>query len=481
MTTDPVYPPTMTIRPTARPFALATIATLAALLLAIPSAIASNPEPKHPRTELRDVQLPAGVPEPDTELGEAFRFSLAMLLGQVEPEDEVLRARFAESFLNAVPPGDLRRSCRVIREQILSPGQTPELRLVQAGARTVVVDLDGPAMLVRSRVTVGLDDKDRIDTFFLGPAPAPLPTDDTWAKFDADLDALHGTVNFGLYELLEGDELRTIREREPEADLALGSTFKLWVLLATAEAVREGELAWDQMLPIREALKSLPSGDMRNEPDGAEFPVAFHALRMIEVSDNTATDHLMHAAGRERVHEVMARFCAQPERNTPFLTTREMFSLKLGGDWEMRTRYAEAAPEERQAMLDAGLPEPNLGMVAFWRGPVHIDTIEWFARPIEIARTLAALDAIAEEPGMEAVAKALRTNAGIPIDRNAFPVIGFKGGSEPGVLNLSWSVRRADGRRFVLSLGWNDTERSVDTEAFIKLAMRAFALLAEME
>jgi hypothetical protein len=56
--------------------------------------------------------------------------------------------------------------------------------------------------------------------------------------------------------------------------------------------------------------------------------------------------------------------------------------------------------------------------------------------------------------------------------------IAFKGGSEPGVLSLTWYLERADGRAFVLSIAVNDAKHPIDEAATILLAEGAAALLA---
>ncbi|TVQ61966.1 MAG: hypothetical protein EA378_05740 [Phycisphaerales bacterium] len=426
--------------------------------------------------------IPDTIPAEGTPTGDAFRFVFALLTGASEPDNQTLAERFAPVFLDQLPPPAIRATARQLRAALLGDRTPTEFTVVSATDRRLVVDLDGPGVRVRTRLTVHVDEDGRIDGLFAQQAPSKVPLEgDSWDAIDDALAELPGEANLGVYELVEHDGrlgVRTIREVNPEANLALGSTFKLWVLLATGEAVRDGELAWDQKLPIREDRKSLPSGPMWTDEPGTEYAVAHYARRMIEVSDNTATDHLLLEVGRERVEAVMARFCDEPDRNRPFLTTKEMFRIKLGGDVELRERFAAADPDRRREILAGDLPEPNLMLANVWLRPVAIDTIEWFARPRELAETIAALEQLALEDGMRPVADAMRQNPGIAIDRDAFPVVGFKGGSEPGVLNLTWSAERRDGRRFVLTLGWNNTEAILDMMPLIALAERAFARLA---
>lgn len=80
---------------------------------------------------------------------------------------------------------------------------------------------------------------------------------------------------------------------------------------------------------------------------------------------------------------------------------------------------------------------------------------------------------------MEELRRVLRINGGIPFDKKVWPSVAYKGGSEPGVLNLTWLLERNDGALFVVSIGWNDTKASVDTNTMIGLARGMVDLLAK--
>ena len=59
----------------------------------------------------------------------------------------------------------------------------------------------------------------------------------------------------------------------------------------------------------------------------------------------------------------------------------------------------------------------------------------------------------------------LALNPGIPFAPATWRYIAFKGGSEPGVLSLTWYLERADGRAFVLSIAVNDAKHPIDEAA----------------
>lgn len=55
--------------------------------------------------------------------------------------------------------------------------------------------------------------------------------------------------------------------------------------------------------------------------------------------------------------------------------------------------------------------------------------------------------------------------------------IGYKGGSEPGVLNLTWLFRSEAGQWFVITGAWNKPAALVDEARFHGLLTRAIQLL----
>jgi len=91
---------------------------------------------------------------------------------------------------------------------------------------------------------------------------------------------------------------------------------------------------------------------MRNLPEGERFSLLHYAERMISVSDNTATDHLIHRLGREAVEaELTVLRNSAVARNEPFLTTREPFALELVAPPALRKAFAAAGTAERRTLL----------------------------------------------------------------------------------------------------------------------------------
>ena len=77
--------------------------------------------------------------------------------------------------------------------------------------------------------------------------------------------------------------------------------------------------------------------------------------------------------------------------------------------------------------------------------PRSIDTIEYFGSPTDICRAFAGLDEQARTHGLEPVGQALSLNdSGLWLDPGTWWQTWFKGGSEIGVLTLSYLARTGD-------------------------------------
>jgi len=238
-------------------------------------------------------------------------------------------------------------------------------------------------------------------------------------------------------------------------------------------ALGEGRLAWDDVVPLD--AKSFPSGVMQTWPDGA--PVTLHtaATLMISISDNTATDLVMRHLGREAIEaEMRASGHAGDGRTLPFLTTREMFVLKAS---DLGETYAMASEAERRAML-ATLDRNDIDEARFFETftsgtPVLIEDIEWFASMADQRALMRMLAALPGEPARNIMA----VNPVFDEEETAtWDYVGYKGGSEAGVLNMSWLLRDKAGRWHMLAISQMDPASEVDTSALLLMAKRILAL-----
>lgn len=158
---------------------------------------------------------------------------------------------------------------------------------------------------------------------------------------------------------------------------------------------------------------------------------------MISISDNTATDALIHLLGRERVE-------AHAPGNRPFLTTREAFVLKDPHRQDLLERHRAADGGRRRSILEEtrerDLPRADI----FAGGPLALD-VEWFFS----ARDLCDLMARVEDLPLMGI------NPGVA-DPGIWYRVAFKGGSAPGVLNLTTGLVVGAGTFHCVAAAWND-------------------------
>ena len=309
-----------------------------------------------------------------------------------------------------------------------------------------------------------------VGLLFTGPEMAG----DTLDKLAADIRALPGTTGLGIYALGEGAP-RLVAGIAPDKSMPLGSAFKLWVLGEVAREVGAGERKWSDVVPIGPA--SLPSGITQNWPAGSPVTVQTLATLMISISDNTATDTLVSLAG-DQLDDFVTK--AGVPGLAPVLTTRQMFALKSPANADLAAQWASSlTPSARRKLLDGNaqrLRTTPVDPMMFAGKPSKIDTLEWFASPAE---TAGMFDWLRKEGGETPLAL-LAINAGIdPATRGKFDYVGFKGGSEPGVVTLNFLVRRKDGRWLAIAAGWHRNDAGVEENRLIMLMTRALVLLAD--
>src|SRR3546814_19270934 len=91
---------------------------------------------------------------------------------------------------------------------------------------------------------------------------------------------------------------------------------------------------------------------------------------MVSVSDNSATDILLHALGRDKVEAVLPVVgIKEPAGMRPFLSTLEMFKLKGVDGGALGDQRLELDEKRRRKLLAAQAVPAQI--VAIQAGPVH--------------------------------------------------------------------------------------------------------------
>ena len=413
---------------------------------------------------------------PATPAGRQLRWIIAGLNAGKPVGEAVLREHFTVAFLKQVPPTQLLTALTSVAEAApLTFGEV----LGESTPLGLAARLDTTSGSLKVSIAVDPGTGHRISGLLFQPFTT-VTQPGSWRQADSTLRSLASQV--GLYAAeVSGDRTVPVHSLDPARVLAIGSAFKLYVLGALAHAIEHGTATWDERFAVRDAWKSLPSGNMRNAPAGTRYPLRHYAQVMIAESDNTAADHLIHRVGRRAVEaQLVPMGNSNPSRNEPFLTTREMCELKLSAAPTMLKAWMHAGTAERRRLLPRidALPL-TLASAATWTRPRDIQTVEWFASARDLGAAMVALRRMAARPGLAPIRAILSKNPGVAFNGSVWKYVGYKGGSEPGVLCLDWLLERADGRVFVLAIVLNDTRRGIDTAAAVAVAQGAVALLAK--
>ena len=178
---------------------------------------------------------------------------------------------------------------------------------------------------------------------------------------------------------------------------------------------------------------------------------------MISISDNTAANMLINLVGRPAVEAALSTTgMADPALDRPFLTTRELFILKLDQWPALANRYIAANQAARRALLASTIdqaPLPAVAAAQAWTTPRDINSLEWFASADDICRAYTALAALARRPGLSPIGQVLSLNdGGLQLDPAQWKTTWFKGGSEPGVLTLTYLATTRTGQSYVVTV-----------------------------
>ncbi|WP_163268989.1 serine hydrolase [Chelativorans alearense] len=355
---------------------------------------------------------------------------------------ELEREWFAPDFLAQIPTA-----------QIVGIVEYPEkrygqLRSISGEGQRFTIALERAEIPTR----LVLDGEGRIAGLLFEPAVAA-------GALTQQVDAVAGLPGrTALLVLSDGEERAAHNADEP---LAVGSAAKLAILKAVTDAVSQGRLEWDQVVPLDPDWRSLPSGILQAWPDGTPLTVATLANLMISISDNTATDALIRLVGREAVEAITPR-------NTPFLTTRELFTLKAAGNEELRSAWIAGDEEARRDVLEQVASAPLPGEEALPAEPT-VD-IEWFLSARELCTLMEELSAL----------PALHINPGLAASRS-WRKVAYKGGSEAGVLNYTTWLEDGEGTSHCVVATWNNGDAALDERRLVSSYRGILGALREGE
>jgi len=304
------------------------------------------------------------------------------------------------------------------------------------------------------------------ELYFSLAAPIPIPKVTSWTQVDKDLAKMAPTSSFLAANLATNGTCTPVHAVSANTPRPLGSMFKLFVLGALANAVRNHTISWNQKLTLTASIKVGGSGVLQNDPVGTSLSVEQAAIKMISVSDNTAADMLLALVGRDAVEAQVRAWSTHPALDQPFLSVAEFFILKWHDYPSLADHYLSLSPTQRLAYLSSTVDKIADSSITSSNSPHDINNIEWFAAPDDICHAFSGLTSLESESGLGPINTILSTNnGGIELKSATWPRVWFKGGSEPGVLTLGYLARDSSGKAYVVVMMLANPKKDIPTSA----------------
>ena len=384
-------------------------------------------------------------------------------------------ALFAPSFIAQVPEPQIRAISIQLRESMGKAVAIAEIDAVQPNAARIRITFERG--IVSMNLAIEQEAPNRIIGLLVTGTTA------TEASLDAVVVALKvapGLTGFSLARLDNGPPVSAL-SLNADRPAAIGSVFKLAILAELIRAINRGERHWDDMLTLDGS--PLPGGFYMQKPAGTQATLREVTEKMISVSDNSATDVLLALVGREKVEAMLPVIgWRDAARNRPMLSTLDMFKLKGLQGGALGRRWSTLDEAGKRALLASDVtPAPLSGLdpMLFRDNKPRLLDVEWFASPADLVRTMDWIRRNTETgPGAEA-RRILAMNPGVgPATAANWGYVGYKGGSEPGVISMSFLLQAKGGAWYALSASWNNSAAVVDEGRFIALMSRAVELAA---
>ncbi|MBQ1092084.1 serine hydrolase [Streptomyces sp. B93] len=392
-------------------------------------------------------------------LGSAARWAVELLTAPALPADEALAPRFVPAFLARHPRG-LAATLAGWRAQ--GPFTVAEYQPVAHKGWVVLADPAG----TRHTLSLTLDSNGLIRVLALQPETV-VPEVRSWPELEEALRT-DGVEHSFLAARLTPAGPVVLHETAADRPRPTGSAYKLYVLRALLKAVERGEVAWDDEVTVRPELRSLPTGDMQDLPDGTRVTVRETAHKMIAMSDNTAADLIADLVGREAVEDSLADSGHHdPSLLRPFLSSREVFELGWG-EARLRQRWAAGDEAARRELLRE-IARPLTVRGSDLGATVHQLGLDWHMTAYDALRVLQRLREDGDRDASGTVEEIMTTYPGVPVDRERWPRVYFKAGSSPGVMMFCWLLQdRAQDAYVVVLQQAADEQKPIGDGLFLR-------------
>ncbi|MFD4547448.1 Cpe/LpqF family protein [Streptomyces sp. NPDC058466] len=384
----------------------------------------------------------AALAADDSPMGKAARWAVGLLTAPGLAPDASTAVRFVPTF-----PARHAGGFSATLAQWRAEGPFT-VREYQPVAHKGWVVLSGPTG-VRHTLSLTLDSTGLIRILALQPETV-IPEIRTWDELEEALRT-PGVGHSVLAARITPAGTVVLHESDAARPMPTGSAYKLYVMRALVHALQHTGLSWDDEVTVRPELRSLPTGDMQDLPDGTRVTVRETAYKMIAMSDNTGADLLADRLGRDAVERaVVASRHHDPSLLRPFLTSHEVFELGWGAP-ELRAAWVERDEAGRRELLRQ-IARPMTVRGSDLGPTVHRLGLDWHMTAYDVLHVLDGLRQDSERDTTGTVEHILTAYPGVPVDHVRWPRVYFKAGSCPGVMMFCWLLQDRDGTAHVLVL-----------------------------
>ncbi len=380
-----------------------------------------------------------------------------------------VNAMFTEEFLKTVTEKRLHEIISFYQNEV---GSYTRVETVKEGFKLHFVKGTVPASLK-------INEKNLISGLWFG---VPEKSEDSFAaivesfKKSPDRNSfcvlrykLPATAEAGQTAASQSDALQpeVVAELNSEQPMGIGSTFKLYLLRALEDDVAAGRRSWNDIIELREDWKSFPSGILQDWNPGSRHSLETLAGLMISISDNTATDHIFNLLGVETVRKYLPETCKDTFNTSQLLKMKFFYPEKAAEFIKAEQKGKDAILREMDSIIPSSIA--SYSSIYSLNTPVLIDELEWFVSTRKLCETIWTL--------RDSTRIRINAASGL-VNRADWHIAGFKGGSEPGVLNYTWVLQKTPTSPiYTVSCTANNSMKMISTDEFNLAVTRILNLL----
>lgn len=380
-----------------------------------------------------------------------------------------VNAMFTEEFLKTVTEKRLHEIISFYQNEV---GSYTRVETVKEGFKLHFVKGTVPASLK-------INEKNLISGLWFG---VPEKSEDSFAaivesfKKSPDRNSfcvlrykLPATAEAGQTAASQSDALQpeVVAELNSEQPMGIGSTFKLYLLRALEDDVAAGRRSWNDIIELREDWKSFPSGILQDWNPGSRHSLETLAGLMISISDNTATDHIFNLLGVETVRKYLPETCKDTFNTSQLLKMKFFYPEKAAEFIKADQKGKDTILREMDSIIPSSIA--SYSSIYSLNTPVLIDELEWFVSTRKLCETIWTL--------RDSTRIRINAVSGL-VNRADWHIAGFKGGSEPGVLNYTWVLQKTPTSPiYTVSCTANNSMKMISTDEFNLAVTRILNLL----